>query len=80
VGAYELVISGIRCGWDALAQHLVPSSRRIRLLEPGAWLSCEAESRSSLDLLADNRYGLGVTSHRGDRKPFRPLVRLGAFG
>ena len=48
--AYELVITGIRCGRSALAPHLVPSGRRIiRLLEPGAWVPCESESWSSLD-------------------------------
>lgn len=78
--AYDLVITGIRCGRGTLAQHFVPSGRRIQLLEPGAWLPCEPESWSSLDLLVDNRYVRAETSYHGDRKPFQPLERLGAFG
>ena len=80
MGAYDLVIIGIQCGWGAPAQHFVLSGTRIQWLEPRAWLPCGAESRSSHDLLADNRYGPAVTSYPGDRKPFQPLVRMGAFG
>ena len=81
MGAYDLVIIGIQCGRGALAQHFVPSGRGIQWLEPGVWLRCEAESRSSLDLLVDHWYGPAVRSYPGDRKPFQPpLERLGAFG
>ena len=78
--AYDLVITEIRCGRGTLARHLVRSGRRIQLLEPGGWPACECASRSSLDLLVDNRYVPAVTSYDGDRKPFQVLERLDAFG
>jgi choline dehydrogenase-like flavoprotein len=54
--SYDVIIVGTGAGGGTLARHLVPSGKRILLLEQGDWLAREPQNWSTADVFIDNRY------------------------
>jgi choline dehydrogenase-like flavoprotein len=72
---YDVIIIGTGAGGGTLAHHLVPSGKRILLLERGDYLPREKDNWSSEAVFIKSKYRAPETWHDKDGKAFYPGIQ-----
>ena len=69
---YDVIIIGTGAGGGTLAHRLVPSGKRVLLLERGDFLRREKANWDVTEVFVNNRYTLPDTWYDKKGKPFQP--------
>jgi len=71
---YDVIVIGSGAGGASLAHHLVPSGKRILLIERGGFLRRERDNWDSRAVFVDGKYRARETWFDGRGQPFKPGI------